>query len=61
MLSTSPTLQVKPLEIELLMALKGGHWFPIDDTLSTGSISALACGTDKSNIRFNVEPQRSYT
>lgn len=59
--NTSPTLQVNPFVIELLIALSGGHWFPIDDTFKTGSISALAYGTDKSNIKFKVEPQRSYS
>lgn len=57
---TSPTLQVKPLVIELRIALSGGHWLPIDETLSTGSIRALAYGTDRSKMRFSVEPQRSY-
>lgn len=61
MFSTSPTLQVKPLEIELLIALKGGHWLPIDDTFRTGSMRALAYGTERSNMRFNVDPQRSYS
>lgn len=60
MFSTSPVVHVKPLDIELLIALNGGHWLPIDETFSTGSIRALAYGTERSKIRFNVVPQRSY-
>lgn len=61
MFKTSPTLQVNPLVIVDLSARTGGHWFPIDETFNNGSITALAYGTDRSKIRFNVEPQRSYS
>lgn len=59
MFRTSPTLQSKPREIFDFSALIGGQRFPIADTLSRGSITALAYGTDRSNIKFNVEPHRS--
>nr|CAD7426812.1 unnamed protein product [Timema monikensis] len=42
MLSTSPTLQSKPLEMLERRALKGGHWLPIADTFRRGSMTALA-------------------
>lgn len=60
MFRTSPTLQVNPLVMEDFKARSGGHWLPIAETFNKGSITALAYGTDKSNIKFNVDPQRSY-
>lgn len=52
-------LQVNPRDIEDFRARSGGHWLPIAETLSRGSMTALACGTDRSNIKLKVEPQCS--
>ena len=60
MLRTSPTLQVKPRVMVDWRALSGGHWLPMAEMFNSGSITALAYGTDRSNIRLSVEPQRSY-
>ena len=57
---TSPTLQSKPLEMLDLIALIGGHKFPMAETFSRGSMTALAYGTERSKMRLRVEPQRSY-
>lgn len=61
MFKTSPMLQVKPRVMDDFRALRGGHWFPMAETFNRGSMTALVEGTDRSKIRFRVEPQRSYS
>lgn len=60
MLSTSPILQVNPLDTDDLRAFKGGHWLATADIFNNGSMAALAYETLRSKTKFKVEPQKSY-